>query len=248
MPHLGILAANPDGAARCFLRYCRAGAAQLSGHTYPDVSLDYIGFGHHLQAWRRGDLGAVATSLARSVDRLAASGADFFVCPDNTVHLVLDTMGSDLALPGIHIVQAVADEARAAGRRRVGVLGTAFTTGSDLYRDRLGAAGIEVETPAPEDAQRLDEIIFGELVDGAASEPSRAWGVEVVRGLADRGCDAVALASTELPLLLAPEDSPLPVIDSTTVLADRALDVALAETPLPTWRGGRHAGLRSAPT
>jgi aspartate racemase len=239
VPHTGILAANPDGAAQCFLRYCRAGAAQLGSHTYPDVSLDYIGFGHHLQAWRDGDLATVGASFTRSVARLAASGADFFVCPDNTAHLVLDEMTSDLPLPGIHIVRAVADAARAAGHRRVGVLGTAFTTGSALYPTSLGAAGIEVEIPEPRDAERLDGIIFGELVNGAASEESRAWCVEVVRGLAARGCDAVALASTELPLLLAPDDSPLPVIDSTAVLADRALDVALARAPLPTWRGGR---------
>ncbi|MEJ2863653.1 aspartate/glutamate racemase family protein [Actinomycetospora flava] len=244
MPHAGILAANPDGAAQCFLRYCRAGAAELGGHTYPDVSLDYIGFGHHLRAWQAGDLDTVGAYLARSVARLAASGAEFFVCPDNTAHLVLDEIGPELPLPGIHIAQAVATTARAAGHRRVGVLGTAFITGSALYPTWLGADGIEVETPAPPDAERLDGIIFGELVDGIASEASRAWFVEVVRGLAARGCDAVALASTELPLLLAPDDSPLPVIDSTVVLADRALDTALGRSSLPTWRGGRHGDLR----
>ncbi|GLZ50181.1 aspartate racemase [Actinomycetospora sp. NBRC 106375] len=244
MPHTGILAANPDGAAQCFLRYCRAGAAELGSHTYPDVSLDYIGFGHHLAAWRAGDLDTVGAYLARSVARLAAAGADFFVCPDNTVHLVLDELAPELPLPGVHIARAVAETARAADHRRVGVLGTAFVTGSALYATWLGAEGIEVEVPDPPDAERLDRIILGELVNGAASDASRSWGVEVVRGLAERGCDVVALASTELPLLLAPEDSPLPVIDSTAVLADRALDVALSRTPLPTWRGGRH---RTAP-
>lgn len=248
MPHTGILAANPDGAAQCFVRYCRTGAAQLGSHTYPDISLDYIGFGHHLRAWQAGDFDLVRAYFARSVARLAASGADFFVCPDNTAHLVLEEIEPDLPLPGIHIVGAVADTARTAGHRRVGVLGTVFTTGSALYSTWLGAVGIEVETPTPGDAERLDKIIFGELVNGGASEESRAWCVEVVRSLAERGCDAVALASTELPLLLAPEDSPLPVIDSTGVLADRALDVALARAPLPTWRGGRHGGSGCEPT
>lgn len=247
MPHAGILAANPDGAARCFLRYCRAGAAQLGGHTYPDVSLDYIGFGHHLAAWQAGDLDTLRGYLATSVARLAACGADFFVCPDNTAHLVLDEIAPDLRLPGIHIAQAVAGAARAAGHRRVGVLGTAFVTGSALYPTWLGADGIAVESPTPPDARRLDEIIFGELVNGAVSDASRAWCLEVVRELARRGCDAVVLASTELSPLLPPEDSLLPVIDSTAVLGDRALDVALARAPVPTWRGGRHADRRAVP-
>lgn len=237
MPHTGILAANPDGAATCFLTYCRGGAQRLGGHTYPDITLDYVAFGHSLQAWQAGDVGTVEANLARSVDRLAAAGADFFVCPDNTVHLVLDGM-SNLALPGLHIAQVVADAAHAAGARRVVVLGTAFVVGSSLYPSWLRTRGITAVTPTRKDEERLHGIIFGELVNGRPTDESRTWCVDLIRRLAEQGCDAVALASTELPLLLPPEYSPLPIIDSTAALSGRALEVALGDAPLPTWRGG----------
>lgn len=237
MRHTGILAANPDGAARCFLTYCRAGAERLGGHVYPDITLDYIAFGHSLRAWQAGDAGTATANLARSVDSLAAAGADFFVCPDNTAHLVLDRM-ANLALPGLHIGAVLADEAAERGARRVAVLGTAFITGSAFAATWLGTRGIDAASPDPADRERLDGIILGELVDGRATEESRSWCIDLVGRLAEQGCDAVALASTELPLLLPAERSPLPVIDPTAALGRRALAIALGDVPLPTWRGG----------
>jgi aspartate/glutamate racemase len=237
VPHTGILAANPDGAAHCFVTYCRLGAERLGGHTYPDVTLDYIALGHSLGAWLAGDVATATGNLARSVERLAAAGAEFFVCPDNNAHLALDVVDG-LALPGLHIGEVVADAAETVGARRVGLLGSAFVLGSDLYRRRLGARGIEVEAPTGEDRERLHHVVLEELPDGRATDATRAWFVDLIGRLGERGCDAVALVSTELHTLLPPGTSPLPVVDSATALGHRMLEVALGDLPLPTWRGG----------
>ena len=237
MPHAGILAANPDGAAQCFLTYCRLGAERLGGHTYPDVTVDYTGYGHTLSAWLAGDTGTATGNLARNVEHLAAAGAEFFVCPDNNAHLALDVMGG-LALPGVHIAEVVADAAAAAGARRVALLGSAFILGSDLYPRWLGTRGIEVETPTGEDRERLHNVALEELPGGRVTDHTRAWFVDLVGRLADRGCDAVALVSTELHPLLPPGTGPVPVIDSATEVGHRMLEIALGDVPLPTWRGG----------
>lgn len=237
MPHAGILAANPDGAAQCFLTYCRLGAERLGGHLYPDVTLDYTGYGHTLNAWLAGDAATATGNLARNVEHLAAAGAEFFVCPDNNVHLALDVMDG-LALPGLHIAEAVAGAATATGARRVGLLGSSFILGSDLYPRSLGVHGIEVDAPTGQDRERLHHVVLEELPGGQVTDDTRAWFVDLVERLADRGCDAVALVSTELHTLLAPGVSPVRVIDSATVVGQRMLEVALGDVPLPTWRGG----------
>src|SRR5690606_26025017 len=134
--------------------------------------------------------------------RLAGAGADFFVCPDNTAHLALETPGDDLALPGLHIVELVAERAATRGYRRVGVLGTKYTMTGPLYPRGLNARGIATEIPDDTDRARVDRIIFGELVKGVFTDASRRAYVEVIERLRDRGCDAVALVCTEIPLLV----------------------------------------------
>jgi hypothetical protein len=126
MRHLGILAHSAEGAALCFRAFCQEGFARLGPHEHPDVTLDCIALARSMPAWDGGDRRSIRATLAVSVERLAAAGADFFVCPDNTAHMALEEPGPDLALPGLHIAEVVADRAAAAGSRRVGVLGTRY--------------------------------------------------------------------------------------------------------------------------
>ena len=238
MRHCGILAHSTEGAALCFLEFCREGVRRLGSHVYPDVTLDYIAFGHSMPAWDAGDHDSIRATLAVSAERLARAGADFFICPDNTAHLALERTGPDLALPGLHIAEVVAGQAVRDGRTRVGVLGTRYTMDSPLYPRALAARGIASEVPADGDRQLINEIIFAELVNGVFTGQSRREHVRVIAGLAERGCDAVALACTEIPLLVMPADSPLPTLDSTRLLARAGLAVAVGDRPLPGWRGG----------
>jgi aspartate racemase len=238
MRHLGILAHSTEGAALCFLAFCQEGFRELGPHDHPDVTLDCISMARSMKAWDNGDHGMIRAILAESVRRLAGAGADFFVCPDNTAHMALEYDGPELALPGLHIAEVVADHAERNGFRRIGVLGTAYTMDGPVYPRMLAARGILAELPDEGDRQVINDVIFNELVNGVFTEESRARYVGVIEKLADRGCDAVALVCTEIPLLVTPEVSPLPTLDSTRLLAAAAFDIAVERTPLPTWRGG----------
>jgi aspartate racemase len=200
--------------------------------------MDCIAMARSMPAWDAGDYLPIRSTLACSVDRLARAGADFFACPDNTAHMALEQPGEDLALPGLHIAEVVAEQAARDGRRKVGVLGTGYTMDGPVYPAALAARGIAAEMPEPDDRALINRIIFDELVNGIFTAGSRAEYVRVIAQLAGRGCDAVALVCTEIPLLVTPEASPLPTLDSTRLLALAAFDVALGEQAMPAWRGG----------
>jgi aspartate racemase len=237
MRHIGIAAHSVPGAAQCFQAIARYGEQDLGDHQHPDVSLDCIAMGRSMPAWETGDYGTIRATLARSVERLARSGADFFICPDNTAHLALERPGPELALPGLHIAEVVARQAATAGYRTVGVLGTRWTMEARLYPRTLAAHGLQSRSPQREDREVIQQITFGELVKGVFTDAARKRFCEVIARLGADGCDAVALVCTEFPLLISPEVSPLPTLDSTDLLARAAVDTAIGDQQ-PTWRGG----------
>jgi aspartate racemase len=238
MKHAGILAHSIEGATSCLLTFCREGFRRMGPHDHPNVTLDCSPLARSMPAWEAGDHAAVRAILAESAARLAAAGAAFFACPDNTAHIALEMPGPPLRLPGLHIAEVVAECAAEDGRRRVGILGTKYTMGGPVYPRALAARGVECLAPDEDDRRVVDDIIFGELVNGVFTPASRARYVRVIERLRDRGCDAVALVCTEIPLLVSPGDSPLPTLDSTTLLALAMFDVATEGRPLPRWRGG----------
>ncbi|TDC70891.1 amino acid racemase [Actinomadura sp. GC306] len=238
MRHLGILAHSAEGAALCFRAFCQEGFREMGPDDHPDVTLDLIAMARSMPAWEAGEHDSIRATLAESVRRLAGAGADFFACPDNTAHLALERPGADLPLPGLHIARVVADRAARDGRRRVGVLGTRYTMDGPVYPRELAARGIAAEVPDAAGRDTVHRIIFEELVNGVVTEESRRAYVRVIEDLAARGCDAVALVCTEIPLLVTPGVSPLPTLDSTRLLARAAFDVAAGRAPLPEWRGG----------
>jgi aspartate racemase len=238
MRHLGILAHSAEGAALCFRAFCQQGFTELGPHEHPDVSLDCIALARSMDAWDESDYETIRSILGQSIERLARAGADFFVCPDNTAHIALERPGSDLALPGLHIGEVVASHAARENRTRVAVLGTKYTMEGPVYPRTLSARGISAEVPEREDRELINKIIFEELVNGVFSDASRREYVRIISDLKRRGCDAVALVCTEIPLLVTPDVSPLPTLDSTRLLASAAFDVAVGKEPLPAWRGG----------
>ena len=160
MRHIGIVAHSVPGAAQCFQAVARYGEQELGVHQHPDVSLDCIAMGHSMPAWETGDYDTIRATLARSVERLARSGADFFACPDNTAHLALERPGPELALPGLHIAEVVARQAALAGHRTVGVLGTRWIMEAELYPRTLAAHGLQSRSPGPQDRQVIQQITF----------------------------------------------------------------------------------------
>jgi amino-acid racemase len=238
MRHLGILAHSVEGAALCLREFARLGSARLGPYQHPDVTLDCIAFGASMPAWDAHDFATIRATLAISVTRLARAGADFFACADNTAHLALQAAGEPLALPGLHIADVVAAQAQRDRRAVVGVLATAYTMDSDLYPQALGRRGIDAVLPGDADRRTVNDIIFTELVDGVFTGESRSAFAAIIGRLRERGCDAVALACTEIPLLVDARSAPLPVLDSARLLAAAAFGVAAGDRPVPAWRGG----------
>lgn len=238
MLHIAILAHSADGSALCYLEMVREGARRMGSHDHPEITLSILPMKPTLAAYDQGDLGAVRAHLAHTAQRLASAGCDFFVCPDNTAHIALEASGPGLPLPGLHIAEIVSQRAKADGHRCVGLLGTRWTMSGPVYPAAFARIGLGMRTPSDAERKVIDDVIFGELCRGVISDASRNEYVRVIENLKRAGCDAVALCCTEIPLLVTPEVSPLPTLDSTRLLARAAIAVALGEEPLPTWRGG----------
>jgi aspartate racemase len=236
--HIGILAHSADGAALCFLEMCREGARRLGTHLHPEITMSILPMGDALDAWERMDLPFLRAMLAKTAQRLADAHCDFFVCPDNTAHIAFEAPGPPLPLPGLHIAEIVAQRARANGRKCVGLLGTKWTMDGPVYPGAFVRTGIEMRVPPADDRAMINSTIFDELCQGLLTDASRAEFTRVIENLKSSGCDAAALSCTEIPLLVTPDTSPLPTLDSTRLLAQEAVAVALGVRPMPTWRGG----------
>ena len=238
MKHIGILSHSFEGATLCYHTVCLEGVRRLGPHQHPEVTLTGVAMHHMLDAWERGDNAELRAMFMADARKLAAAGADFFVCPDNTAHIALESPGEPFPIPCLNIAEVVADQAARDGRRKIGILGTKYTMTGPVYPGALGRRGLEWAVPSQEDRQLVNAIIFDELCLGVFTDESRSAYVRIIDQLTGQGCDAVALVCTEIPLLVAADDSPLPVLDSTRLLARAAVDVAIGDRPMPEWRGG----------
>ncbi len=230
--HVGIVGVSAEGAALCFRTLCEEGAELLGRHRHPEVTLHCPPLARYMPPIEAGDWGEVARLLLVSARLLAEAGAQLLICPDNTVHEAFDEVEQKSPRPWLHIARVVAASAAERGFRRLGVLGTRFLMDGPVYRRPLADRGIGFEVPSPADRALVDRVIFDDLVHGRfTGEARRAFG-EVIERLRGAGCDAVVLGCTEIPLLISAEDSVLPVLDSTRLLARaalrRAVDAALS--------------------
>jgi aspartate racemase len=227
MLHIGIVACSTEGAALCYRTISLEGSQVLGRHDHPEVSLHSHSLAQYMKCIDRDDWAGVAELMLSSAEKLAKAGADFLICPDNTIHQAFDLVGHRSPRPWLHIAREVAREAQLRNYRRLAVLGTRYLMEGPVYREALQAAGIEHRVPGQEQRERINQIIFDELVNGQFLPRSLAYHVEVIRALRDDGCDAVVLGCTEIPLLVSPESSPLPVLDSTRLLAQAAVRKAV---------------------
>lgn len=221
--HIGIVAVSAEGAALCYRTICVEGAAIFGPHNHPEVTMHTIPLAQYMESVYAGDWERFGQLLLRSACKLAEAGADFLICPDNTAHQGIDSIIDRSPLPWLHIASEVASAAKLHGYRRVGVLGTKYLMEGPVYPPKLSAAGIAHEIPSPNDSAQINQIIFDELVYGRFEEASRRFFQGVIAKLEDRGCDAVALSCTEIPLLISQDHSSLPILDSTRILARAAL-------------------------
>ena len=228
--HIGIVGCSAEGAALCYRTVCLEGEALLGAYDHPEVSLHTYPLAAYMRHIARGDWPGVGSLMLASARRLAAAGADFLICPDNTIHQGLPFMRAESPLPWLHIAEVVASEARQRGLRRIGITGTRYLTESEVYPQQLIAAGLEFVRPAAGEREEINRIIFEELVRGIFTPAAVAYFQQVFGRLKTAGCDAVVLGCTEIPLLMNDANSPLPTLDSTRLLARAALARATADT------------------
>jgi aspartate racemase len=200
----------------------------LGRHNHPEVSMHTHPLAQYMNFIYANDWVGVAELMLSSAEKLGKAGADFLICPDNTIHQALDLVEHRSPRPWLHIAQEVGNEARRCHYRQLGVLGTRYLMEGPVYPDKLRATGLDFRIPGTGERERINQIIFDELVNGQFSARSLAYFVEVIRALADEGCDAVVLGCTEIPLLVTPDSSPLPTLDSTRLLARAALRKAVS--------------------
>lgn len=225
--HIGIVAGSAEGAALCYRTICLEASAFMGEHNHPEITMNSLPMAEHMPHIRANDWEAVGKLMAASAQRVARAGADFAICPDNTYHQAFKYLLPQSPIPWLHIAGAVAEEASRQGYARLGILGTKYLAEGPVYPEALEEFGIESEIPDEADRVRVNEIIFKELVNGVFAEASRLYLNEVAGKLKARGCDAVVLGCTEIPLIVRPDDTPLPTLDSTRLLARAALARAL---------------------
>jgi aspartate racemase len=232
MKTVGIVAHSAEGGALCFLTACREGALHLGPHMHPNIVLSAVPMGLSMPGWLTDDYPAVAEFLSQGVQQVAAAGADFYLCPDNTAHIVLEQIAADLPLPGLHIAEVVCHEIKTHGWQRVGLLGTRWTMTGPVYAKALGERGLERLIPAEPRREQLNAAIFAELCQGIFNTSTTELFIQAIDELKAQGAECVILGCTEIPLIVTPANSPLPILDSTRLLAKYAVREALNEQPI----------------
>jgi aspartate racemase len=229
LQHIGIVACSAEGAALCYRTICVEGAELAGKHGHPEVSMHTFSLAQYMAPIYQDDCRSVGNLMLASAEKLASIGADFLICPDNTIHQALPYIETRLPLPWLHIADVVADEAVRRGFRKLGLTGTKYLVGSDVYPDRLARRGLEYARPTVLDREEANRVIFDELVNSEFTPAAVASFQQMIERLKADGCDAVVLGCTEIPLIINDANSPLPTLDSTRLLARAALRRAASD-------------------
>lgn len=227
--HIGIVACSAEGAALCYKTICVEGSALLGPHAHPEISMHTPSLADYVACLERGDRQGVADLMLASAEKLAKIGADFLICPDNTIHEAMPLVLPRSPLPWLHIAEVVADEAAARGFRRLGITGTRWLVDSAVYPEKLAARGLDYLRPNAAERAEINRIIMEELVYDLFKAESVAYFQQAIGRMKDQECDAVILGCTEIPLIIDETNSPLPTLDSTRLLARAALRRAAGE-------------------
>jgi aspartate racemase len=231
--HIGIVACSAEGASLCYRTICVEGSALLGPHAHPEVSMHTHSLADYVRCLDRGDWKGVGELMLASAEKLARIGADFFICPDNTIHQALPFIAARSPKPWRHIAEVVAAEAAARGFRRIGISGTKWLVDSEVYPEKLAARGVAYVRPTVAERDEMNRIIMDELVMSTFAPAQVAFFQRVYARMKGEGCDAVVLGCTEIPLIMSDANAPLPTLDSTRLLARAALRRAVERAPVP---------------
>jgi aspartate racemase len=221
--HIGIVGCSAEGAALCYRTVCLEGEQLLGAYQHPEVSVHTHPLAEYMRLFDSDDWAGVGELMLSSAHKLARAGADFLICPDNTIHQALPAILARSPLPWLHIAEVVAGAAAARGWRTLGITGTRYLVDSEVYPEKLSARGLAYLRPSSAERAEINRIIFEELVRGVYSAAAVTYLQGVFTRLQAAGADAVVLGCTELPLIMSDANSPLPTLDSTRLLARAAL-------------------------
>ena len=227
MKHIGIVGCSSEGAALCYRTICLEAETLMGKHAHPEVTLHTISLAEYMKHISDGNWDAVGALMVRSAQALQRTGADFLICADNTIHQALPYVLPSSPLPWLHIAEEVGNEAKRRDFQKLGLTGTKFLVRSSVYPEKLDALGICYLKPTETQQEIMNQIIFDELVRGEHKRESLLYFLQVIQEFKSRNCDAVVLGCTEIPLLVNDENSPLPTLDSTRLLARAALRRAM---------------------
>ena len=227
--HIGIVGCSAEGASLCYRTICVEGAGLFGPHAHPEVSMHTPSLADYVRCLDDGDLEGVGELMLASAKKLAAIGADFLICPDNTIHQAFDYVVARSPLPWLHIAEVVASEAADRGFQRLGIIGTKWLVDSDVYPNKLQAHGLQFERPNPSEREEINRITMDELVNSIFKQEAVAYFEQTIERLKQSGCDAVILGCTEHPLIIDDRNSAIPTLDSTRLLARAALHQASLE-------------------
>jgi aspartate racemase len=221
--HIGIVACSAEGAALCYRTICVEGPQLLGPHAHPEVSMHTPSLAEYTRRIQRADWAGVGELMLASARKLALIGADFLICPDNTIHQGLASIRSSSPLPWLHIAEVVANEAAQRGYRRLALTGTRWLVDSEVYPQQLAARGMAYARPTAAERDEINRVIMDELTCGVFKPEAVACFQRVIGRMKAEGCDAAVLGCTEIPLIMSDSNSPLPTLDSTRLLARAAL-------------------------
>jgi len=231
MKHIGLVGCSAEGASLCYRTIVEEGRTIIGGFNHPEVTLHTFSLQDYMQyvTEKSVDWEAGGNKLIESVEKLKSIGADFALCPDNTIHHGVDLVRDRIPLPFLHICEVVANVAKQRNYEKIVVLGTRFTMRGTIYQRAMSAVGIECVMPTDEEVTELDRIVWEELISGKFIPRSIEYYQRVIDRYKDEGCQAAVLGCTEIPLIINDNNSSLPTLDSTHLLSMAALDLALSD-------------------
>lgn len=230
---IGICAHSYEGGALCFLTACKEGATLLGPHLHPNIILSAVPMGLSMPGWEADDYDEISRHLKKGVEQIAQGGADFFICPDNTAHIVLEKVILELPIPGLHIADVICHEISLNGWVKVGLLGTKWTMKGPVYLNALRKRNLEILIPDEEHRNQIDNAIFEELCQGIFTQATINLFQNSIEMLKQQGAQCVILGCTEIPLIINAKNSALPVLDTTRLLAKAAVKYALSNRDMP---------------
>jgi aspartate racemase len=226
---IGILGGlSPESTVAYYSYIIRKYTERFGDYSYPEIIIYSVNFQRYIAWGQSGQWKHIAEDMISAARSLERAGADFGVIATNTMHIVFDQVQAGVKIPFLHLIDATAEAIKTRNLSKVGLLGTRFTMSESFYKDRLAANSITAIVPDAHEQEEIDRMIYEELVRGLIVEASRKRFMEIIAELGERGAEGIILGCTEIPMLVSEKNCSLPLFDTTTIHAEKALQYSVS--------------------